>query len=48
MISNAAKSFYILAISLNVPHNNFNGPIKLFLDISNQIFQFFSKIVLFV
>ena len=29
---NIAKSFDILAISLNILHNYFDGPIKLFLD----------------
>jgi len=28
-VDNAAKSFYILAISLNVLHNYFNGPNKI-------------------
>jgi len=27
-MSIAAKNFYILAISLNVPHNYFDGPTK--------------------
>jgi len=32
-ISNAAKNFYILAISLNVLHNYFDSSIKLFSDL---------------
>jgi len=33
MISNAAKNFDILAISLSVLHNYFNGTIKFFSDV---------------
>jgi len=33
MISNAAKSFNILATSLSVQHNYFDSPVKLFLDL---------------
>jgi len=32
-MNNASKSFNILAISLNVLHNYFNGPTKLVLDL---------------
>jgi len=32
-MSNAAKNFDILAISLNVLHNYFNSSTKLFLDL---------------
>jgi len=46
MMSNAAKNFDILAISLNVLHNYFDSSLKLF---SNLVkFLDFSKIVLFV
>jgi len=32
-MSNDAKNFYILATSLNVIHNYFDDPTKLFLDL---------------
>jgi len=34
MMSNAVKSFDILAISLSVLHNYFNSPRKLFSDLT--------------
>jgi len=36
MMSNTAKTFDILAISLSILHNYFNGPTKLFLDLANR------------
>jgi len=35
IMSNAAKNFDILATSLNVLHNYFDSPTKLFSDLSN-------------
>ena len=50
-MSNAAANFNILAINLSVLRNYFNGPTKLFSDlsVSGYIFrQHFSKTVLFL
>jgi len=40
MMSNAAKSFHILATSLNFLHHYFDGPTKLFLDLYLTFFKF--------
>ena len=42
MINNAVKSFDILATNLNVLHNHFDDPTKLFSDIC--LVEVFSKI----
>ena len=39
MVSNAAKSFDIPAISFNVLHNNFNRPTNLFSDLFENLFS---------
>jgi len=45
---NAEKSFNILAISLNILHNYFDGPNKIIVrSVSSWIFRFFSRTVLF-
>jgi len=48
-MSNAAKNFGILTISLNVLHNYFDGPNKMiFRSISRSIFRYLNKTVLSV
>ena len=48
-MSNAAKSFDILVISLNILYNYFNDLTKLFSNLYiDKFFRNFSKIVLFV
>jgi len=46
-MSIAAKSFDILATSLSILHNYFNGPTKLFPDLY-LLFKYFSKTILSV
>jgi len=48
-MNNAAKTFDILAISLNISQNYFNNPTNLFLDLHRiKLWDYFNKIVFFM
>jgi len=49
IISNVVKNFDVLAISLSILHNYFDGSNRIiFKSVSSRIFRYFNKIILSV